>query len=76
MSPFKREWPIDEEQQDDMLDDQDECLSEGGDTVTNVGDLGMLGDVLLDILDELSRLHELLRRHMEHGSRVSVPGPT
>lgn len=74
MSP-KRVWPIDEEQQDGMYDDAEECLSEGGDTTQNVADLGMLGDVLLDILDELCRLHELLRQHMVPGFRTSTAGP-
>lgn len=75
MSP-KRVWPSDEEQPSDMYEEPEECLSEGGDTTQNVADLGMLGDVLLDILDELCRLHELLRQRMEPGSRVQILGPT
>lgn len=70
MSP-KRVWPTDEEPENDMYDEAEECLSDG-ETTQNVADLGMLGDVLLDILDELCRLHELLRQHMVPGSRTSM----
>lgn len=74
MSP-KRGWPTDEEQQDDMYDDPEECLSDGDTTQRDVN-LGMLGDVLLDILDELCQMHELLRQLTERGCRPSTTGPT
>lgn len=73
MSP-KRIWPSDEEHGNDMYEDPEECLSDG-ETTQNVADLGMLGDVLLDILDELCRMHELLRQRMEPGFRVSTAQP-
>lgn len=72
----KRVWPTDEEQSSDMYDDPEECLSDGDATTQNVADLGMLGDVLLDILDELCRLHELLRQRTAPGYLPSQPGQT
>lgn len=70
MSP-KRVWPSDEDKQDDMYDDPEECLSDGDATTQNAADLGMVGDVLLDILDELCQVRELLRQLMERGCLAS-----
>lgn len=53
------EYPSDEEPQDDAT--------------RSVADFGMVGDVLLDILDELSQMHELLRQLLGTMSQTQRP---
>lgn len=73
MSPRdKRCLTYEEAMEDDDIPYDEEERSDGG-TTQNVADLGMLGDVLLDILDELCRMHELLRQLGERGFQASQP---
>lgn len=71
MAYNKRCLTYDEEDGDFIAEDDHST----GDDTTNVGELSMLGDVLLDILDELCQVRELLHQHMARGSRPSTLAP-
>lgn len=67
MTPSVKRWPTDEEH---ISDDgsEDELCTESG--VTAAGTLDQLSDVLLDILEELSQMHELLRQRWVTTSQI------
>lgn len=65
--------------EDGIMDDVDDFPSDEepqDDATRSVADLGMLGDVLLDILDELCQVRELLAQYLGSGSQTTMMNRT
>lgn len=65
--------------EDGIMDDADDFPSDEepqDDATRSVADLGMLGDVLLDILDELCQVRELLAQYWANGFQTTTMNKT
>lgn len=65
--------------EDGIMEDEDDFPSDEepqDDATRSVVDLGMLGDVLLDILDELCQVRELLAQYLGNGSQTMTTSRT